>query len=335
LKETSGKVTSGAVPPSPTAERPAPEPPVDLTVIVVSYETRDLTLACLESLEVARGGLDVQVIVVDNASSDGSAQALQGLDGDYERMMLPENVGFARANNLAAERARGRYLLLLNPDTVVRPDTLEALLRFADAHPEAGIVGGRTTFADGSLNPSSCWRRPSPWSLACLGTGLTSLLRRNPLFDPESMGRWARDTVRRVDVVSGCLLLIRRPLWEELEGFDEDFFMYAEDADLCLRAADAGHPCMITPEAEIVHLGGASERVRADKMVSLFRARVRLYRKHWSRPTAAFGVRMHDLWAFTRMSALGLLARLQPRRRASFEAWRAIWRRRGEWHAEG
>ncbi len=316
------------------------EPHIDLTVLIVSYETRDLTLACLEAAERACDrardrGLSCRILVVDNASTDGSAAAIRERFPELQLLALDENIGFARANNLAAKEAaktkRERYLLLLNPDTVATRTAFVELVTFADARPEAGIFGGRTTFPDGSLNRASCWGRPTPWSTFCLGSGLAALFRGSSFFDPESLGAWARNTERQVDIVSGCLLLIRRELWDTLGGFDEEFFMYGEDADLCLRAALRGAPCRVTPLAEIVHIGGASEAVRANKMVSLFRARARLYRKHWSPRSANFGVRMLDLWAFTRMAAFAVLRAVRAKWRTSFEAWSEVWRRRGEW----
>jgi len=307
----------------------------DLTVLVVSYETRELTLDCLRSLFETTRDAPPEVVVVDNGSRDGSADAIARHFPQVTLLRLEENVGFARANNLAAERAGTPYLLLLNPDTVVRAGAVRALLDFAGKHPEAGIVGGRTLFADGTLNPSSCWGRPTPWSLLCAGLGLSSVFRRSPLFDPESMGRWARDDAREVDIVSGCFLLIRRELWDELGGFDEAFFMYGEDADLCLRARRAGSRCRICPDAEIVHLGGASEAVRADKMVRLFRAKALLFRKHWGPAAARFGAAMLGAWALSRMLAFGLLRwTRRPGASASHATWRDVWRRRREWSRE-
>jgi hypothetical protein len=243
---------------------------------------------------------------------------------------LQSNVGFASANILAARDARGEFLLLLNPDTVVLDGAVDKLVGFARANPQAHICGGRTVFADGQLNGASCWRRPTPWSVLCIGLGLTSLFPHSRIFARESYGSWRRDSVREVDIVSGCFLLIRRAAWEELCGFDPAFFMYGEDADLCLRARRLGYRCLITPDAQIVHQGGASEKVRADKMVRLLTAKAQLFRRHWPAGLVPFGLQMLKLWAFTRMAALGLLQRVQPRRRDSFEAWRDIWRRRRE-----
>ncbi len=302
-----------------------------ISVLVVSYNTRELTLACLGSVQETTPDLDLEVVVVDNASKDGSAEAIGREFPEMKLIANAANLGFAGANNLAAKEARGEWILLLNPDTIVRPGAIQALLACAQANPGAGVIGGRTLFEDGSLNPTSCWKRMSVWSLFCMGTGLSAVFRGSALFDPESMGAWGRDTERQVDIVTGCLAFLSRSLWEELGGFDERFFMYGEDADLSLRAAERGRTCRVTPAAEIVHLGGRSERVRSDKMTKLFRARCQVLVKHEPAGTARFGSAMHSAWAFSRMAIHGLLALAFQSRRPSFRAWRDTWARRGEW----
>ena len=321
------RVVVGACWANPADPVPAPH----LTVIVVSYETRDLTLACLASLYETTAPDPPEVVVVDNASTDGSATAIAERFPQVTLIALDENLGFARACNLGAERSSGEQILLLNPDTIVRPGAIAAISRDLDAHPEAGILGGRTFDENGALNPTSCWGRPTPWSLLCMGIGLSSLFRGSRLFDPEALGGWERDDEREVDIVTGCLLLIRRDLWEELGGFDGDFFMYGEDADLSLRARALGARPRLCPAAEIVHVMGASERIRADKMVRLFRAKARLFLKHWTRPAARFGVAMLGLAAFLRACVHGVAGLVSSKRRESFRTWREIWRRRREW----
>jgi hypothetical protein len=307
----------------------------DVSILIVSFNTRELTLACLDSIRRHAGGVEHEVLVIDNHSDDGSAAAIATAFPRVRLTALDENVGFARANNLAAREARGRWLLLLNPDTLLLAGSLQNLMAFAAARPGNRIFGGRTLFADGTLNPTSCWKAPSAWSMFCLGTGLASVFRRSFWLDPESMGRWARDSEREVDIVSGCLLLIRRDLWDELGGFDDGFFMYGEDFDLCLRARRAGERCRLCPTAAVIHYGGASERVRTQKMVSLFRTRARLYGKHSSPLLAAFGVAMLDLWAASRCAALSVLAALgRAGARESRAAWRDVWSRRHEWRRE-
>jgi hypothetical protein len=306
---------------------------IEVSILVVSFNTRALTLAALDSVLAETRGLDVEVIVVDNASHDGSAEAIARHPLGVELIALAENVGFARANNLAARAAKGRYLLLLNPDTVVLDDALGRIVAFAKAEPQARIWGGRTLFADGRLNPASCWGRMTLWNLLCRASGLTALLPRSELCNGEAYGGWPRDSVRRVDIVSGCFLLIERAFWERLGGFDPAFFMYGEEADLCLRAEALGARPMVTPDATIVHLGGASERVRADKMVRLLAAKAALIVRHFPPARRRSGLALLAAWPLTRWIALAAAARVtgSAARSEAATVWRTIWKRRAEW----
>lgn len=303
-----------------------------LSIIVISYNTREMTLACLRSVFAETVLHTFEMLVVDNESSDGSAEAIEAEFGDRVRMIhAGENLGFARANNLAANEANGKYLLLLNPDTVVLDGAIDKLFAFAQKHPEAGIWGGRTLFADGSLNPASCWQRQTLWSVFCRAVGLSSVFRGTTLFDPESYGSWQRDTVREVDIVTGCFFLIRHDLWERLGGFDPAFFMYGEEADLCLRARKLGARPMVTPQATIIHHGGASEKVRADKMVRLLTAKRMLIERHWSPWLVPVGRGLLGMSAWSRMLATKFAAILHIGSGAS--SWPEIWLRRREWLA--
>lgn len=305
-----------------------------LTVIVVSYETRDLTMRCLETLVSTTGALRPEIIVIDNASSDGSADAVAAAFPEVILIRSQANLGFAAANNLAARHARGAYLLLLNPDTETRPGAVEALLAFARTHPEAGICGGRTVFPDGSLNPASCWNRMTPRSLLFSAIGLSTAFPRSTFLNPEGIGGWPRDSVREVDIVVGCFLMIPRALWERLGGFDMRYFMYGEEADLCLRVRRLGYRPMITPEATIMHLVGASSGKKADKVVLLARAKATLIRDHWRPATVPAGLFFLWLWCATRWAAslaLSVLPGTAQRRRR--ETWGTVWRRRGDWLA--
>ena len=312
--------------------RPAPIERVELSLIVVSYNTRELTLASLRSVVAQTEGVSYEIIVVDNGSADGSADAVAASFPDVTLLRLRENVGFAAGNNLAARLTTGRYLLLLNPDTVVLDGAILRLLAFARSHPDVGIFGGRTLFPDGALNPTSCWNRPTLWSAFCLAGGLSRAFRKRPWANPEQPCLWDCDRSREVDIVSGCFFLIRRALWEQLGGFDPAFFMYGEEADLCLRAARLGHKCMICPEATIIHYGGASERIRADKMVRLFRAKAQLYQRHWSPGRARVGIALLDLWALVRILGFALASPFRPAAHNCYGTWCKIWRERRSWH---
>lgn len=304
-----------------------------LSIIVVSYNTRDMTLACLRSVFQETRDTAFELIVLDNASADGSAKAIQAEFGDRIRFVAAaENLGFAAGNNRAAENARGEYLLLLNPDTVVLDGAIDRLFEFARKHPDAGIWGGRTLFGDGSLNPASCWSRQTLSSLIFQALGLTSLFRRSSFFNPEGMGGWNREGVRAVDIVSGCFLLVRRDMWQALGGFREIFFMYGEEADLCLRARALGARPMVTSAATIIHHGGASEKVRAGKLVRLLRAKTLLIRFHFPAAGRRLGTRLLYLWPLSRYFAHSALAALG--RSASAEArkvWAEVLHHKNEW----
>ena len=291
-----------------------------------------MTLACLQSLLEQTTDISFELIIVDNDSEDNSAQAITEDFSDINLIISKENLGFARANNLASKMAKGEYLLLLNPDTVVLDGAIQKLHAFARKHPCNRIYGGRTLYGDYSLNPFSCWKKSTIWSLFCYATGLVSLFRRNALFDPESYGSWQRDSVREVDIVTGCFLMIERKLWDQLEGFDPQFFMYGEDADLCLRAAQKGARPKITPDATIVHYGGASEKLRADKMIRLFRAKEQLIRRHWTPRSCLLGLTMLRISVLSRLMACTFLHRLGLRRfQPNAQSWSEIWQRRNEW----
>ena len=284
---------------------PAPEPLV--SVVIVSYETRELTLIAIRSLLEHTTKHPIEVIVVDNASSDGTADAIEAELPDVRLVRLDENVGFARGVNHGARHARGRYLMLLNPDTVVHDDVVAELVRFAEAEPRVGLLGGRNLSTDGEYDPGSCWGLPTPMSYLCFGLGLTAAFKGHPTFDPESLGGWERDTAREVGLVTGCLLLVRSDVWRELGGFDERFFMYAEDADLAKRAWDLGYRLMITPDATITHHVGAASKVKSSKRIMVARGKATYVRKHWSRPVALFGLGMLVLGHALRASVHAVL----------------------------
>lgn len=298
----------------------------ELTVIIVSFNTRALTLKALETLFANTHRTVMKVVVLDNASSDGSAAAIAAAFPEVELIASPENLGFARANNQVAATATTPWLLLLNPDTETHPYAVDNLLDFAKAHPDAGIVGGRTVFPDGSLNAASCWRRIGVWSLFTQITGLTRLFPRSSLFNYEAIGGWRRDSVRQIDIVVGCFLLTSTALWRRLGGFDLKYFMYGEDADLCLRARALGYRPAITPDAQIMHLVGASTAKKADKMVAVMRAKTTLVRDHW--PTLLRPVGLAELWLWALARRVGAAVARDPEQKARLTQ---LWDERRSW----
>jgi GT2 family glycosyltransferase len=295
----------------------------DISVVIVSYKVPGLLRACLASVRREAVGCSYEVIVVENASGDGSAEMVRSEFPDVRLIALEDNVGFAAGCNLGARAAQGEYVLMLNPDTELVGDTLSALLRYARRHPDAGLIGGRTLNPAGELDPGSCWGAQSLWSLVCFASGLSTLFRGSRLFNPESLGGWSRDSAREVDIVTGCLCMAPRTVWDELGGFDETFFMYGEDADLAARARKAGYRPAITPDAVIVHHVGQSS-LSVEKREMTLRCRVALVRKHWSPPRARAGIVL--LQTGTGLRALGASIA-----RSSGSTWPAVWRRRREW----
>jgi N-acetylglucosaminyl-diphospho-decaprenol L-rhamnosyltransferase len=297
---------------------------VDVAVLIVSYNTRERTLDCVRSVLAHPPAPATEIVVVDNDSADGSADALELEFPDVTVLRSGDNLGFARAVNLGARATGAEYLLLLNPDTVVRTGALAALLDFARTHPEHGVYGGRTFREDGELDPSSCWGAPTLWSLTCFALGLSTAFAGSAVFDPESLGRWRRDTVREVPVVTGCLLLVSRADFFSIGGMDERFFLYGEDAEFSLRAGRAGMRPVIVPEAAIVHAVGASTGARGRKMTMVLAGKVTLLRSAWAPMRARLGVGM---------LATGVLLRagLETLTRRSDRMWAHAWRHRADW----
>jgi len=304
----------------------------ELSIVIISYNTKQMTLDCIASV-YTETKVPFELIIVDNASSDGSSEAIAEQFPQATLIAEKYNHGFARAHDLAIPISRAPWLLLLNPDTVVLNGALDRLLAFAKRTPKAGIWGGRTLYPDHSLNPLSCWGKMTLWSVICRVSGLTGIFRTSEFLNSEVYGNWPRDTERDVDIVTGCLFLLRRETWDDLGGFAPEFSMYGEEADLCLRAREAGYQPRITPEATIIHYGGASETVQADKMVRLMRAKMELIKRHFSPHTRGLGMGLFALWPLSRRVATGLAGNLlrKPRLIEKSKTWAEIWDRRAEW----
>lgn len=299
----------------------------EVSIVVVSYNTREMTLECLRSLVEETSRLSYEVLFIDNQSSDGSYEAVEAEFGNDARFRLKsatENRGFAMANNEMAQLAQGQFLLLLNPDTVVQNHAIDRLVSFAREHPNNGIWGGRTVFAAGSFNPSGCFGRYSLWALLCQSLGLSFLLKNHPIFDSRNYPDYGSHGVKEVSIIAGCFLLIHRDFWNMLGGLDEEFFMYAEDADLCMRASDLGGKLIVFGEATIIHHGRASEANREGRLVKLLKSELGLLQKHWSPPACWAAHRLIDFRVWSH-------AFLETRFSKKGQTWEEVWRRRAEW----
>lgn len=258
--------------------------PTDVSVVIVSWNTRALTLACLDSLPASAGAASHDVWVVDNASADGTVTAIRQMHPMARVIANAGNPGFAAANNQGIAASSGRYVLLLNSDTVAPPGAIERLVRFADAHPAAGVVGPQLLNADGTFQGSFA-DFPSLRSelLSASGLGVRLYGRWFPNYGPQQSR-----ASRAVDWVQGACMLVRRSAIAQVGGMDEQYHMYSEETDWCLRMRRAGWECWFTPEAQILHHGGQSTRqVRPAMVRSLYRSKVRFFRKHYGAAPAA------------------------------------------------
>jgi len=264
---------------------------MDVSVIIVSWNVRELLKQCLRSvnseestlnssLSTVHRSLLTEVIVVDNASSDGTVQMLRDEFPDTRVIVNSQNLGFTRANNQALAIARGRYLFLLNPDTELAPNALSAMTAYADAHPRVGIIGPKLFYGDGSLQ-SSRRRFPTLATAFLESTIFQQWFPRNRALTRYFMLDTSDDETQDVDWVTGSAMFVRREMYEQVGGFDEQFFMYSEELDWCYRAKQAGWQIMYLPTAQVTHYEGkSSEQIVVQRDIYFHSSKIRFFRKY-------------------------------------------------------
>jgi len=238
---------------------------IDVSIIIVSWNTRQITCECIGSICEQTSELKYEIIVIDNASSDDSVEVIKR---DYPQVILIENTenrGFAAANNQGITIAKGHYVLLLNSDTIVLDRAIDKVVAFADTHPEAGMVGCRVLNPDRTLQ-QTCFMFPSILNMLLSSSYLYKLFPKSKFFGREEMTWWDRNDTKEVDVVTGCFMTVRREAIEQVGLMDERFFMYGEETDWCYRFKQVGWKVFFTPCAEIIHLGGQSSKKIATEM---------------------------------------------------------------------
>lgn len=283
---------------------------MDLSIIIVSWNVRDLLLQCLDSIFENQTASTFEVLVVDNASTDGSPIQIKKRFPQVHLIENDNNVGFARANNQAISVSKGKYLLLLNPDTRVYVGALDHLVQFLETHPTAGAAGSRLLNPDGSLQPS-CFPFPT------LGREFWRLFHLDKIL-PLALYRqntWDIDAPRQVDVVQGTSLILRRAALDKVGLLDESYFVYTEETDLCYRLHKAGWSLFWVPKSCVVHYGGQSTRQIAQQMfISLYRTKTQYFRKHYGKLSAwLYRVILFCASLFRLM--LSIFSFLQPRER--------------------
>lgn len=250
----------------------------DVSIIIVSWNTRHLLAGCLASLYDTIKDPTFDVWVVDNGSTDGSVEMVRDAFPSVHLVTNSRNEGFARANNQAMALCRGRYMLLLNSDAIATPGAIRSLVSLADAEPRAGIVGARLLNPDGSFQASHT-PFPTLGQESLVLTGLGRLLK-GPWY--PSRGPEEEKGPQEVDYVGGACLLVRHQAVEEVGGLDEGYFMYAEEVDWCYAMKQSGWQVWYEPAAEIIHLGGgSSQHRRPQREADLYRSRVRFFRRRY------------------------------------------------------
>ncbi len=298
-----------------------------LSIIIVTFNNADTIRDCLSSIP---NGM-AEIIIVDNASQDDTCNAITAEFPAVTLLRSPVNSGFAAAVMRGASVASGSRLLLVNPDAVLDGDCISRLMDFADKAPGHGIYGANARFADGRSNRLAGLDRPTFRGTLFAALGLRAIFAGSPLFDPEAVWPRLDQTAAEavpVDVVSGACLLIARPLWDRLNGFDLRYFMYGEDADLCLRARQMGYDPVILPKATLVHHVAGSAASPASTQVFLLTARTTLAHTYGS-PALRISIGLlHRLHVLLRLGASSIAPGSSAARRTD---WRQVWRSRAIW----
>jgi N-acetylglucosaminyl-diphospho-decaprenol L-rhamnosyltransferase len=300
----------------------------DLSIIIVSWNVRDLLAACLHSIEANAGSLSKEIIVVDSASSDGTPNMIRAQFPAVRLLYQAENVGFTRGNNIGLAAATGRYIFLLNPDTEIVGDALPVMIDYLDTHPDVAILGPHTLNSDGTTQSS---KRRFP-------TMLTGIFESTHLqrFAPRGLldrfhARDIPDTaIAPVDWVQGSAILMRRAVYEKIGGLDEGFVMYSEEVDWCKRAHDAGFRLVYHGGATIVHHGGKStEQASARTHVYFQKSKIRYFRKHHGIVVASI-LRVVVLWSYAQQLIeewlKGVIGHRRPLRRERVTLYRQVLR---------
>ena len=251
-----------------------------VSIIIINYNGKELTLNCLKSIYDKLKGVEYEIILVDNASSDDSVEVIEKSYPQVSIIKNDDNLGFSKANNQGIKIAKGDYILLLNNDTLLKEGDFDTLLTYISDKADVGIVGCRINNPDGSLQ-LSCYKFPSMWEMFTHYTFLTRLFPDSKLFGDYR--NWTHNAIKEVDFVIGAFFLMKRAVIEEIGMLDENFFLNAEESEYCLRAKKAGFKTVFHPGYEIVHIGGAAKKdMKKREIISHIQGTYLLIKKHHS-----------------------------------------------------
>ena len=256
---------------------------MDLSIVIVNYNVKDYLADCINSIKQSVQGLSVEIIVVDNNSVDGSKDFLSPLFPDVIFIWLEENIGFSKANNIAINEAKGKYILILNPDTIVAEDTLLKMFQYMENNKDVGVAGCKVLNPDGSFQLACRRGFPTPWVSFCRLFGLQKLFPKSKLFARYNMTYLDENKTTEVDAISGCFMFWNANLLKEIGGFDERYFMYGEDLDICKQVILNNKKVMYLHNCSIIHYKGESTK-RSDiiKINQMYKAAEQFIRKYYS-----------------------------------------------------
>ena len=235
---------------------------MDLSIVIVSYNTQEVLDACLKSVQVAIKNLKSEVFVVDNNSSDKTLEMIRSNFPWAKLIANSQNLGFSKANNQALIKAKGKYILILNPDTEVFPKTLTSMMSYMDKNPNAGISTCRVELPNGQLDKDCRRHFPTPWRSFTHFSNLSKIFQGSRIFDQYYVGYVKDDIEQEVDSCVGAFMMIRKSALEKVGFFDEDFFFYGEDLDLCYRFGQKGYKVVFTPITKIIHHKGVASGIK-------------------------------------------------------------------------
>lgn len=289
---------------------------IDVSFIIVSWNAKDYLLECLESIDKTVTDQSYEVIVVDNGSTDGSPDAVTAQYPETQLIATGENLGFAKGNNVGLRASKGRYLCLLNSDTVLLPGTVKTLCEYMDANSSVGMASPRILNTDGSLQPT-CSRFPRLSLSLSIALGISNLFPRSPLFGRDRITWWDYNEERFVDVLAGCFWFVRKEAFDDVGPLDETYFMYGEDFDWCKSFDEHDWKIALYPEAEAIHHGGGSSK-NAPVRFYLARQEAQLlyWRKHHGRFSTALRAMVIGVHQLSRILISLPVYALFPKRRS-------------------
>ena len=289
---------------------------MDLSIIIINYNVKEFLQNLLHSIEKASANINKEIIIVDNASDDGSVELIKQRFPSCKLISNDKNLGFGKANNQALKIATGKYFLLINPDSIVSEDTFDKMIAFFKKNSEAGLAGCKILNPDGTLQLACRRSYPGPWTSFCKVTGLSNLFPGSKIFARYNLTYLDENKTYEVDAISGSFMMMRKEVYDKVGGFDEEFFMYGEDLDLCYRIKSAGYKVFYVHRTQVIHYKGEStKRSRLDETKLFYDAMHLFVKKHLSGSFLVeyilrFAIGIRKIFAFLGKRRLGIVSAL-------------------------